>query len=116
MADLFSSPAVYGGAGAFIYAAPRLLACLRSPKDHGDSVFSCSFEFIIALTIGAIGAGAFAPWLAGVRGMTEPRDLNAIAVIIGLMANPTAPTIITFAPRMASTILAAMRGPKADEP
>ncbi|HEY3694188.1 hypothetical protein [Phenylobacterium sp.] len=115
MEHLFVQPAVWGFLGAFIYAGPRLSACIASPKEHGESPFACLVEFAIALIVGAIGAAAFAPWIIVSRGLTEARDLNAVAVLIGLMANPTAPTLISFAPRLASTVLAAMKGPKPDE-
>jgi hypothetical protein len=107
--DLFSEPAWWGAAGAFVYGAPRLHSCLISPKP-GETTPSCVFEFVVALIVGAIGAAALAPWVVAWRHMTEPRDLNAVASLIGLLANPTAPTLITFAPRLASTIFAAMKG------
>lgn len=113
--DELLTAAAFGLAGAFVYAAPRLSACWVSPKDDGESRGACAFEFACALIIGAIGAAAVGPWIADWRHMTQPRDLNAICVIIGLVANPSAPVLINLAPRMISTILASLKGPKTDE-
>lgn len=110
MVELLIEPAGWGAAGAFIYGAPRLSACLSAPETRRAA---CVFEFFVTLIIGAIGAAAFGPWIATWRGMKTSNDLNAICAVVGLLANPTAPVLLSLAPKMANTILAALKGPSA---
>lgn len=86
-------PAGWGLAGAFIYAAPRLSACLFSGHRSGGPG-RCLFEFGLALSIGAVAAAVFGPWLQDLLGRAGHKDLNAICALIGLMANPAAPRIV----------------------
>jgi hypothetical protein len=90
--DLFSSGA-WGMAGAFIYGAPRFGACLFAARHSRGGWARCSIEFACALITGAIAAAAFSGWAQESLGQA-PDHRNAIAAMIGLLANPTAPKLI----------------------
>lgn len=89
---LSSSPAVWGFLGAFIYAAPRLTACVVAAQAARGGSLVCLLEFFTASGVGAVAAAAFAPTLAHLVG--ADRDINAISAMIGLIANRTAPKLV----------------------
>ncbi len=85
----------WGLCGAFAYAAPRLLAVLREavqapgPFRWADAVA----EFFVAMACGPIFAVGFTPWIGHRWGwLVEPNDV-ALAISIGLLANPAAPSL-----------------------
>ena len=86
---IMSSPATWGVAGSFIYAGPRWLACAFASK---GAAWRCSLEAAICLLVGAIAAQAFGQWVLAFLHQ-RPADLNAIAAMIGLLANPLAPKL-----------------------
>jgi hypothetical protein len=102
-APMFEQPAFWGAAGAFIYAAPQWLACLVACGKSGSPAWSCTAEFGVALATGAIAAGAFTALAVG---MNPIKDVNAIASMIGLLANSTAPLLVKRASKLAADRLA----------
>lgn len=98
------SPAIiWGFLGALVYATPNLLACLRSPGDHR----MCWAIWIVALVIGPIFAEAGTDWIGyRVPWLVEPSP-TALQLIIGLCANPLAPTLARLATRIAASRLSA---------
>ena len=95
IAALAMEPAWWGFLGALIYAAPRLSACLFAAQQTEGHWVQCGFEFAVSLTIGAIAAGIFGPWIgASILQATDPAQTRVITATIGLLANPIAPRII----------------------
>jgi hypothetical protein len=89
------SPAFLGAAGAFIYGAPRLSACIFGARQAQASWVGCGFEFCIAVSLGIAGAWLFSPWIAhSVLKATDPAETRAIAATIGLLVNPVSPLIV----------------------
>lgn len=87
---IMTSPATWGGAGAFIYAAPRWLAC-AVPKP--GAAWSCTMEALVSIAVGVISAAAFSHWLLAFLHQ-RPADLPAVAAMVGLLANPVAPKLV----------------------
>ena len=87
--------ALWGLAGAFIYAAPNLSTCLftRKAGDGFGAIGRCVLDFAVALVIGALASAAFAQWAQAFLKRTGPEELRAIAAVIGLLANPAAPRL-----------------------
>ena len=88
----------WGSAGAFIYAAPKLATCIFEHKEGGGGWRRCGFEFVIAMVIGTVSAGIFAPWTQDWLGMKGDHDMRVVAALIGLLANRVAPTIVDVVP------------------
>lgn len=91
--------ALWGLSGAFIYAAPRWMACAFASK---GVALRCSLEMIVCLGIGSIAAAAFGPWVL-VFLKQRPTDLGAISAMVGLLANPTAPKVVDMIGNLASS-------------
>lgn len=89
--DIFTSPAFWGLAGAFIWAGPEWLACIFS--DGKGPKLKCTLEFIVRLLTGVLAAAAFTPWVLEIFHNSENRT-QPIAALIGLMANTTAPKLV----------------------
>jgi hypothetical protein len=85
---------LWGLGGAFIYAAPRLVACVYSSQAAGKSWAWCGWTFVVSLVTGAIAAGALAPFASNWLSRTAEHDVRAIATLIGLLANPFAPDFV----------------------
>lgn len=102
---IFSLPGVWGFLGAFIYAAPRLSACMYAAREAGAGGWRCIFDFVTSLAIGAIAAAAFTPWALRFLGEAATDQHNAIAALVGLMANPTAPRLVDVFSALASNVL-----------
>lgn len=85
--------AIWGVMGAFVYAAPRLLVSLSDQKPDRRAWMPWA-EFVIAITIGAIGAAACSGLVASTIHQTQSADLRAIGLIVGMVANPVAPAIV----------------------
>jgi hypothetical protein len=86
--------ALWGLAGAFMYAGPKMSACVFSAKPDDGPPIRCVIDAIIALIIGALASAAFAQFAQGFFKRAEPGALSAIAAVIGLLANPLAPRLI----------------------
>lgn len=95
-------PALWGAAGAFIYAGPRWVACLIAARETKRFGWACFAEFVVAIIVGAISAAAFS---AVALRLTDVRDGNAIAAMIGLLANPLTPAVIKKATDVAGNTL-----------
>lgn len=104
---LIQQPALWGVLGAFIYAAPRWVACLVACRESGAPGWLCTLEFAVALGTGAIAAAAFS---AAALGLTGLKDANAISAMIGLLANPTAPALVNKLSAVVGSTLGAAIG------
>jgi hypothetical protein len=96
--DLFSQPALWGGAGAFIYGAPLFSTCLFTAKESGGSCIRCTSEFLTALAIGTFAAASAAPLILEIANRDSAASMRAAAALTGLLANKVAPMIISAAP------------------
>lgn len=93
-ASLVHQPAFWGFLGAFIYAAPRLGACIfESRGDNRHPLVFCIWDFVVALAVGIIAAELFGPWVQTFLKRDGPHELRAISGLIGLLANPVSPEI-----------------------
>lgn len=95
-------PAFWGVLGAFAFAGPRFLPCLSAAHDARRMPWGCIAELAIALVIGGIGAAALTGLVAG---LVHVKDTNAVAAILGLLANPCVPRITGAAPALLSGLL-----------
>jgi hypothetical protein len=87
--------AFWGLLGAFVYAAPRLLVVLAE-KAPTKPVWIHLAEFLLALCLGPIGASAFTPIVAEIIGWHGDANLRATALVVGMVANPIAPTVVNL--------------------
>lgn len=94
MTDQALIAAFWGFLGAFVYAGPKFSACLYTANESGGRWGWCALEGVIALATGTIAAAALTPWAQHLTRLVEPRDLPAVAGMIGLLANPLAPGLI----------------------
>lgn len=83
----------WGLAGAFVYAAPKLLISLFEAPDIARPGKAWA-EFFVALSFGPIAAAAFGPFAAGELHRTSASEFRAGAVVIGMIVNPVAPSIV----------------------
>ena len=85
--------ALWGLAGAFVYAAPRFLMSLSETRlpEHRWYPFA---EFLVSLGIGPIAGAGFGQFVAGSIHMLKSEELRAITVVVGMIANPVAPAIV----------------------
>jgi hypothetical protein len=88
--QILAWPAAWGFLGAFIYAAPRWVACAWASR---GAAWRCSIEAVVCLAVGAIAAAAFARWALAFLHQSAG-DLNAVAAMIGLLANSLAPRLV----------------------
>lgn len=86
--------ALWGLAGAFVYAAPRLLISLTEAGAAGFYLWRHVAAFIVALAFGPIAGAGIAPFLASEFHRTVIAEHRAIAIVIGMVANPVAPSIV----------------------
>lgn len=108
LSSLIEAPFVWGFMGAFVYAAPRLSACVFAARQTGVGWFDCGFEFVVALATGAVAAAALGPEITiSVLKTTDPAHARAVASGIGLLANPAAPKIIDI---LTGRILQVLKG------
>lgn len=91
--NLVGAPWFWGLCGAFIYAAPKLSACLFGSAPSAPCA-RCLVDAAFAIIIGPLAAASFNDSLAAHFGYSAQRDLNASAAVIGLLANPVAPSAI----------------------
>jgi hypothetical protein len=93
--DVTAQAVMWGTLGAVVYAAPRLLACVIANLKTQHGWIVCAAEAVIALVVGAISAGAVAPWFQGVLFKGGGQEtMRVTAAMIGLIANRAAPKII----------------------
>ena len=94
--DVMAWPGAWGFLGAVVYGAPKLLACVCSTAADHPRAGQCTAEAIVALIIGTIAATAFEPWIDHYLKLNTPQETRAMSTVIGVLANPTAPGIISF--------------------
>lgn len=92
--SIFETPAFWGALGAFIYACPRASACVFAALDTDHRWLRCLIEAFVALSVGPAAAEGLEPWLANFVGDQSQSELRAIAMLIGLLANPASPGIV----------------------
>lgn len=87
---------LWGMAGAFIYAAPRLTICIRNCRANNSPISDCLMEFAFALATGWIAAEGGAMWLAQHLSQSQEHQVRAVAVVLGLLSNPIAPIMVAM--------------------
>lgn len=94
--------ALWGFLGSFVYAAPKLLACIYSSRSTGSGWSFCAATFVVAVLTGPIMAAAFVPMIAEIIARTGDHDVRALATVAGMIANPIAPDLVK---RMSGKVL-----------
>lgn len=95
LAAIFTQPGWWGFLGAFVYAGPKVLACVFEHRDGTrHPLIFCILEFIVALAVGVLAAEMFGPWIIGFLKLDGHASLRAIAGLIGLLANPLSPEVV----------------------
>lgn len=105
--DPVFQPAIFGALGAISYAAIKVTACIYDTDPAHGPRSKCFVEAGVALLVGTIAAASFEPWLALYLHSTTPQETRAMSAVIGLLANQTAPGIITF---LGDTLLTRIKG------
>lgn len=101
----------WGLGGAFIYAGPRLIVCIQQHQTWGER-FGCIVEFLVSIGIGIFAAEGVGPYVAATLHQTQEHQVRALAVVVGLLANPVAPGIVKLmsAQPMLKAILKSLGG------
>lgn len=86
--------AFWGFLGAFVYAAPRFL--LVWSEGWKKSLRLAFAEFLVALATGPIGAAGFGPVIAVTIHRTDDASSRAVAIVLGMLANPMAPKVVSL--------------------
>lgn len=106
--DPMFQPAWWGFGGALAYASMKVTACVYDASPEHGPRSKCFVEAAVALLVGTIAAASFEPWLAGyILHSTAPQETRAMSAVIGLLANQTAPGIISF---LGETLLTRIKG------
>lgn len=110
--------AMWGALGAFIFAGPRLSACLYTSRVDGGPISKCILDFVVSVSTGAICAAAGGAWAAEVLGALDPYKFPAVAAGIGFFANKVAPYALDKAPGLFDWLIARITGraPRETEP
>ncbi len=89
--DVFTM-ALWGLAGAFIYAGPRFVVAWTDPgrATRGNPLL----ELAMALCLGPIAASGFGQFVASVVHMVHQPEQRALCVVLGMIANPVAPALV----------------------
>ncbi len=86
--------AAWGLLGAFVHAGLALPVAWAEAKASGRPLALPLGQFIVALCIGLIFGAGFGP-IAGDRlGLKTMPELQALALVVGLVANPIAPWVV----------------------
>lgn len=83
--------ALWGAAGAFVYAGPRLVACIKTCRGKGVGISECVGEFIVAMLTGAITGATCGLFVAAHLNQTQDHQVRAVVALTGFFANPVAP-------------------------
>ncbi len=95
LAAIFTQPGCWGFLGAFVYAGPKVLACIFENRDEARHPLAfCLLEFVVSLMIGVLVAEMFGPWVIGFLKLDGQASLRAVAGLIGLLANPLSPEVV----------------------
>lgn len=89
--------AIWGLLGAFVYAAPRLILSAAEAKVAGRHAWTQFAEFLVALSFGPIFSSGFGPWAAFYVKLEGAHEIRAVALVIGMVANPLAPAVVKLA-------------------
>lgn len=92
---IIEAPAFWGFLGAFIYACPRASACVFAALDTDHRWVRCLIEAVVAVLIGPAAAESLEPWFAHIVHDQTQSELRAISMLIGLLANPASPGIVS---------------------
>lgn len=103
--DATAAAAFWGFMGAFIYAGPKLVACIVAAKEAKGSSLICALDAVVAMVSGAIAAAAFFQLVLTSFGL---KDQNAISALIGLVANSYAPVLNAKSAAIVEAILGAV--------
>lgn len=83
--------ALWGAAGAFVYAGPRLVACIKTCRSKGTPITECVGDFVVAILTGAIAGAACGLFVAAHLNQTQDHQVRAVVALTGFFANPVAP-------------------------
>ena len=83
--------ALWGSAGAFVYAGPRLVACIKTCRSKGVGISECVGDFLVAIITGGIAGAACGLFVAAHLNQTQDHQVRAIVALTGFFANPVAP-------------------------
>lgn len=86
--------AFWGFCGAFVYAGPRYVMCRRVCRAEGENTRGCAEEMVVSCLIGAIAGFSLGQYAADMVNQTQPHQVRAVTVIVGLVANRAAPGLI----------------------
>ena len=104
MGTLFLITTFWGAAGAFIYAVPRWGTCVVTCWDTGHKATHCHLDFFISMALGTVAAAAFTEFASTVlpagEFATSLRASHALPVLVGLIANPATPLLVTRIPEL----------------
>lgn len=100
--------ALWGLAGAFIWAGPEWLACAFAGK---GSALRCSIELAVRLAAGSLAAAAFTGWAT--EFLRQEDHAQAVAAVIGMVANRASSS---FVEDMAARISRFTQGAPKHEP
>lgn len=107
--DDFSRAALWGLIGGFIYAGPRLSACLYARTQAAESCSLCIVEFFVGVLCGAAAASALAPALQaqgfGWLGRPGPHQLPAIGCAVGYAFHRLGPAVLDGMIKRANSVL-----------
>ena len=105
--DVLGSPSFWGLLGAIFFAAPKLIACLYGNEEGRRHAGRCVAETTVALVVGTIAAAAFSPWLVKYVGAKTPQEAKAMSTLVGILANPIGPGVISF---LSESVLTRIKG------
>ena len=83
--------ALWGLAGAFAYAAPRLPPALDGREKSRWRPWT---EALISLCMGPVGAAGVGPYVSMLIHWESLPECRALAILIGLVVNPVAPAAV----------------------
>lgn len=91
---MVNSALLWGFLGAVAYAAPQFSARVYA----GGKFFPMFLDFMVALAVGTIVAGAGLPWAVAWTTRAETaEETRALSAMLGFLANPAAPWLIRVA-------------------
>lgn len=99
--DLSLRAALWGLAGGFVYAGPKLTAAIYAARKAGRHWLVPAWDFIAAMATSALISSALAPWVMAQKypflGKDGPHQLPALACLVGYYFNQMGPTLLTDA-------------------
>ena len=101
---LFLMTTFWGAAGAFIYAVPRWGPCVVTCWDTGHIATHCHLDFFISMALGTVADAEFTEFASAALPAsalaTSLRTSHALPVLVGLIANPATPLLVTRIPEL----------------